>query len=126
MPEERCSIIDDESESVKAACESRKRWNLERAAVVRLAEASREASSVRLKLLRSFFSVKNFKKSEMLSSSVCRDPELPSSPSANKPEFGWLEEFKLAFPLLLSSSVLFVLLPPPDENLDLRWPKLLL
>lgn len=60
----------------------------------------------------------------MLSSSVCTDPKLVPPPSARTPEPGWaLDEVMLAFPLLLSSSVLLL---PPVDNFDFRCPKLLL
>ena len=52
------------------------------------------------------------------------EPELAPPPSAKTPDPGWaLDEFKLAFPLLVSSSVL---LPPPIDNLAFLCPKLLL
>lgn len=62
----------------------------------------------------------------MLSSSACKEPALaPSPPSAKTPELGCIaEELILALPLeVLSSSVL---LPPPVDNLPLRWLKELL
>src|ERR1051326_5243665 len=100
------------------------RWYLDKAAVVRLIDASREAESRRLKLFSSFFCSSSFRKSEMFSSSVWMDPELPPSPSLRTPEPGWAEDVTLALPLLrLSSSIL---LPPPDEYRPRRWPKLLL
>lgn len=52
------------------------------------------------------------------------EPELAPPPSANTPDPGWaLDEVKLAFPLLLSSSVLLL---PPMDNLAFLCPKLLL
>jgi hypothetical protein len=86
--------------------------------------ASLVALSLRLKLFKSFLDSSNFKKSDMFSSSVLTSPELAPSPSLSVSEPRCTEEVALPFPLLrLSSSVL---LPPPEENLLLRCPKLLL
>jgi hypothetical protein len=86
--------------------------------------ASFDALSLLLKLLSSFFCSRSFKKSEMFSSSVLIDPELAPSPSFKTSDPCCCDEDTLPLPLLrLSSSVL---LPPPEENLLRRWPKLLL
>jgi hypothetical protein len=98
-------------------------WNLESCALVRFAAASpaRDGS----KLCRVFLLSSNFRKSEMLSSSVCNEPELPPAPSANIPEPGWAEEDeRLCFPLLPWSSS--TLLAPPYESFPRLWLKLLL
>jgi hypothetical protein len=122
--DDRCSIVDEVTESESAVCESLMRWYLFSWAVVLRMVASLAAWSLRLKLFSSFLDSSNFKKSEMFSSSVLTSPELASSPSPSVPEPRCTEEVALPFPLLrLSSSVL---LPPPEENLLLRCPKLLL
>lgn len=52
------------------------------------------------------------------------EPELAPPPSAKTPDPGWaLDEFRLAFPLLLSSSVRLL---PPTESFAFLCPKLLL
>ena len=62
----------------------------------------------------------------MLSSSVCKEPELAPGPvSARIPEPGWSEEDMLCFPLLFWSSSM-ILLAPPNEDLPRRCVKLLL
>jgi hypothetical protein len=123
--DERWSIIEEERESDRAACESFRRWYLESWAVVLRMLASFDALSLLLKLLRSFFCSSSLRKSEMFSSSVFRDPELPPGPSlTNISEPGCCDEVALPFPLLILSSS--VLLPPPCENLLRLWPKLLL
>lgn len=116
--DERCSNIEEDMESDNAAFESRIRWNLDKAAVVRRVEASTDAESLGAwKLLRSFFVSSSFRKSEILSSSVWSDPELPP-PSARIPEPGWAtDDVRLVLPLLLLSSS--VLLAPPDDSLAL-------
>ena len=71
--------------------------------------------SLRVKLFRSFFDSRSFRKSEMFSSSVFTSPELPPVPSFMVSDPRCADEERLPFPLLrLSSSVL---LPPPVENL---------
>lgn len=124
--DERCKRSEDDIESDKAAFESLIRWNLVKAAVVRLVDASADALSlVVLKLFKSFFWSSIFKKSEMLSSSVAIDPELAPPPSAKISDPGCAaDEAMLALPLLLLSSS--VLLPPPDDNFAFLCPKLLL
>jgi hypothetical protein len=87
--EERWSNMEDDMESDRAALESLMRWNLDRAAVVRLRCASADVLSAgALKLLRSFFWSSNLRKSEILSSSVLSEPELAPPPSAKTPDPG--------------------------------------
>ena len=105
-------------ESESAALDSRMRWYFDSAAVVRLMDASLDAESVRFRLLSSSFCSRSLRKSEMFSSSVWTEPELPPSRRC-------AEDEALPFPLLLLSSS--VLLPPaPEENFDRRLLKLLL
>jgi hypothetical protein len=124
--DDRWSSNDDDMESDNCAFVSLMFWNFESAAVVRRIVASRAAESLREKLFRSFFCSRNRIKSFRFSSSVCcADPDaLPSArPSFMTSDPGWADEAALPLPLLLSSSPL---LAPPDENLLLRWLKLLL
>jgi len=86
--EERWRRREEDIESDRAEVESRMRWNLDRAAVVRLIEASRAARSVRLRLFSSLFCSSSPMKSLRLSSSVWTDPELPPSPSFSVPDPG--------------------------------------
>jgi hypothetical protein len=117
--EERWSMVEDDTESESTACESLIRWYFPSWAVVFRIVASRAALSLRLKLLKSFLDSNSFRKSEIFSSSVLTSPELVPSPSFRVSEPRCTDEVALPFPLLkLSSSVL---LPPPDENLLLRW-----
>lgn len=125
--DERCNKREDDIDSDKAAFESLIRWNLCNAAAVRRVNAPAAVLSPgSLKLFKSFFWSSNFKKSEILSSSVAIESELAPPPSANTSDPGCaVDELTLAFPLLvLSSSVL--LLPPPDESFAFLCPKLLL
>jgi hypothetical protein len=113
--EDRCSIMEDETDSESAVCDSFRRWYLDSWAVVFLIAASRDALSLRLKLFRSFLASRSLRKSEMLSSSDLTSPELPPSPSLRTSDPRWSEDATLPLPLLrLSSSVL---LPPLMENL---------
>lgn len=83
--DDRCNIVDDDMDSVKALLDSLIDWNRESCALVRLADAEPEVS----KLCKVFLLSSSFKNSEMLSSSVCRDPELAPAPaSARTPEPG--------------------------------------
>jgi hypothetical protein len=78
------------------------------------------------KLAKVFLLSRAFKNSEMLSSSVWKDPELAPPPvSASNPEPGWADDERLCFPLLPWSSSP-TLLWPPNDNRPLRWEKLLL
>jgi hypothetical protein len=125
--EERWRSRDDDIDSESAAFESLIFWNLERAAPGRLAEASALAASLGASKLFKFFCLSSsFKKSDMSSSSVWTEPELPPCPpSMSIPEPGWaVEDARLPLPLLLLSSS--VLLVPPDDNLALLCVKLLL
>ena len=120
--DERWRSSDEDMDSDKAVLESLICWNLDKAAFVRLVEASVELPSREaLKLFKSFFRSSSFRKSEILSSSVGIDPELPP-PSASTPDPGWAaEDVRLVFPLLLSSSVLL----PPVDSFAFLCPKLL-
>lgn len=87
--DERCRYNEECIEFDKASFESFMRWNLLRAALVRLVEASLAAWSFEvLKLFKSFFWSSIFKKSEILSSSVCIEPELAPPTSARTPDPG--------------------------------------
>jgi len=73
----------------RASFESFMRWNLLNAALVRLVDASAAArSSTVLKLFKSFLRSNILIKSEILSSSVCIDPELAPPTSARTPDPG--------------------------------------
>jgi hypothetical protein len=112
--DDRCRKFDEDIDSVSALLDSRIDWNFESWAVVLLVDASPEGS----KLCRFFLLSNNFKKSEILSSSVCKEPEL-APPSAIIPEPGWAEEDKLCLPLLPWSSSTN-LLPVPNDDLARR------
>lgn len=74
--------------------------------------------------IKSFRESSIFKNSEIFSSSACIDSALVPVASANRPEPGCtLDDAALAFPLELSSSILFV---PPEDNRPRRWLKELL
>lgn len=121
--EDRWFTRDEDIESVSTEFESLIPRNRESCALVLFVDASKlDPSREDLKLLRSFFWSSIFKKSEMLSSSVWREPELVP-PSGKTPDPGCAaEDVALALPLLLSSSVLL----PPVESFAFRCPKLLL
>jgi len=118
--DDRCKSVDEDIDSVRALLDSRIDWNFESWALVRLVEASPEGS----KLCNVFLLSKSFKNSDILSSSVCKDPELAPA-SARIPEPGCTDEEKLCLPLLPWSSSTS-LLAPPNEDLPRRWVKLLL
>jgi hypothetical protein len=95
--EDRCKSVDDDIDSVRALLDSRINWNFESWALVLLVDASPEGS----KLCKFFLLSNNFKNSEMLSSSVCKEPELaPALASASIPDPGCMDDDKLCFPLL--------------------------
>lgn len=112
--------MEDDIDSENIALASFIFWNRVKAAAVLLVLASTadELSGES----KSLFKSSNFKKSEILSSSACIDPEPPAS--ARIPELGWAaEELPLTLPLeALSSSSLFT----PEESRPLRWLKELL
>jgi len=120
--EERWSIAEEVIDSVNALFDSRIDWNFESWSRVLWAAALFDFS----KLVRVFLLSKSFKKSEMLSSSVCRESELAPPASASMPEPGWTDEETLCLPLLPWSSSVTILLAPPKDDLPRRWPKLLL
>ena len=93
-------------------------WNLDKAIAVRLVEPSIAAGVAdELKLLRFFLASRNFKKSEIFSSSVVT--EAFCAASGRTPELGAMtEEDTLPRPLLLFSSS--VRLAAPSEYLFLR------
>lgn len=122
--DDRCNMVDEETESESCAWESLRRWYLDSCAVVLRMADSFEALSLRLKLFNSFLASRSFKKSEMLSSSDFTSPELPPSPSCSMSEPRCNEDATLPLPLLRPSSS--VLLPPLVEKRFRRWPKLLL
>jgi hypothetical protein len=122
--DERWSIVDAETDSASPVWESLMRWYLFSWAAVLCVLVVLAEMSAWVKLLRSFFVSRSFKKSEMFSSSVGASPELPPVPSLKVPDPRCIDDDTLPFPLLRSS--FSVLLPPPDENLLLLWPKLLL
>jgi hypothetical protein len=96
--EDRCRRIDEVNDSVRMLCDSRIDWNLVSCDVVRLVAAS--APPFR-KLGKLLLLSRTLRKSEILSSSVWRDPELPAVASANIPDPGCTEEDdRLCFPLL--------------------------
>lgn len=74
---------------------------------------------------RSFLDSSILRKSEILSSSACKDPELATPGSIGVPKLGWMvDELTLTLPLeILSSSVL---LAPPEDSRALLWLKELL
>lgn len=122
--EERCRWIDEVMESVRALLVSRIRWNLDSWAAV-LLDASDSPFLSGSKLFSVFRLSRAFRNSEMLSSSVAKDPELATPPtSVNRPEPGWAEEDRLCFPLLAWSSS--PLICPLKEGRPRRWVKLLL
>jgi hypothetical protein len=115
-------MVDEDIDSVKALLDSRIDWNFESWALVRLVDASPEGS----KLCKVFLLSSSFRNSDMLSSSVCNEPELAPVPaSARIPDPGWAEEDRLCFPLLPWSSSTNLLAPPKDD-LPRRCVKLLL
>ena len=100
--EDRCKSREDESESDRTALDSLIPRNLDNAAVVLRIDASRAASSSRLKLFKSFFCSSKAMKSLSLSSSVVGiGLELPPCwPSFIKSESGCADDEALCFPLL--------------------------
>lgn len=111
-------------ESVRALLDSRISWNFESWAAVFL-EATDSPDLFGSKLLSVFRLSRAFRNSEMLSSSVAKDPELATPPaSVSSPEPGWAEEERLCFPLLAWSSS--PLLCPPKDGRPRRCVKLLL
>lgn len=115
--DERWSIRDEDRESDKAALESRIRWKRLRAAAVRRVLFSAEPASS-LEWRRSFFVSRSLRKSWMLSSSSCMDPELagPVAASVSSPDPGWADEAALALPLLFWSSSVLLVVPPDDRR----------
>ena len=77
-----CNIVDDCIDSESWPVESFIRENLENCAAVRCELAFNEALSVLLRLVKPWFLSSSLRKSAMLSSSACTEPELaPPSPS---------------------------------------------
>ena len=96
--DDRCKSIDEVNDSVRMLCDSRIDWNLVNCDVVRLVAASLPPC---WKLGKFLLLSRTLRKSEMLSSSVCKDPELPAVASANIPDPGCAEDDdRLCFPLL--------------------------
>lgn len=110
-------------ESESAALVSRILWNRVNAADVLRVAASTADFFAGLK--RSFLRSSILRKSEMFSSSVCKESPLVPLGSASMPEPGGTpDEAALAFPLdILSSSIRVV---PPEDSLPRRWLKELL
>jgi hypothetical protein len=122
--EERWRWMDEVMDSVRTLLVSRIWWNLESWAAVRL-EARDSPFLLGSKLLRVLRLSRALRKSDMLSSSAAKEPELAIPPaSASSPEPGWAEEERLCFPLLAWSSS--PLLCPPKDGRPRRWVKLLL
>lgn len=117
-------IDDDVIESVSWLFASFIMWNLESWATVRFVADS--ALLEDSKLFKFFLFSKALRKSDMLSSSVWSDPELPPA-SAKSPEPGWMtEEETLCRPLLSWSSSSGLLTPLLNDDRPRRWVKLLL
>jgi hypothetical protein len=116
--EDRLRKREDDMESDNAALESRIRRKRFKAAEVRRVAASTAAAFTGLS--RSFLVSSILRKSEMFSSSACKESALVPVPSARIPDPGWaFDEAVLPLPLeLLSSSVL---MGPPEDNLPRRW-----
>jgi len=120
--EDRCSIAEEVMDSVSALFDSRIIWNFESWSRVLCAAALPGCS----KLVNVFLLSSNFRKSEILSSSVCNESELAPPASARIPEPGCTDDETLCLPLLTWSSSVMILLAPPKEDLPRRCPKLLL
>jgi hypothetical protein len=102
--EDLCRTVDDCIDSVSWPVESRIRENLLYCVAVRCELALNEALSVLLRLDKPLFLSSSLRKSAMLSSSPCTEPELaPPSPSWSVLDSRLVDE-TLALPLLLLSS----------------------
>jgi hypothetical protein len=123
--DDRWRCIEEVIESVRALLDSRISANLESCAAVLLAVLA-SPFLFGSKLCNVLLLSRAFRNSEMLSSSVWNDPELPAPPaSARRPEPGWADEDKLCLPLLPWSSSPGLLCPPKDRR-PRRCVKLLL
>jgi hypothetical protein len=121
--DDRCRMFEDDIDSVNALFDSLIDWNLDSCALVLFVDASPPGS----KLCSVFLLSSSLRNSEILSSSVCKEPELPPAlASASIPEPGCTEEDRLCLPLLFWSSSTTNLLAPPNDDLTRRWLKLLL
>lgn len=111
--DDRCKRFDEDIDSVNVLFDSRMDWNFESWARVLFVAASPDGS----KLCKVFLLSNSFKNSDMLSSSVCKEPELaPAPPSARIPDPGCAEEEeRLCLPLLPWSSSTSLLAPPNDD-----------